>query len=121
MRKSRYKKLQKVWWLHHVVVTLYRVTDLFLHMDTTLTIENIYNMLSSLSSSNKKWLADHLYEDLALHPFKHRRSALSDEELAKELENESALDMDDYKPLTDEQYKLLLHSKPVTKNVVKWL
>ena len=92
-----------------------------MHMNTTLTIENIYNMLSSLSSSNKKWLADHLYEDLALLTIKHRRCALSDEELAKELENESALDMNDYEPLTDEQYKSLLHSKPVPKNVVKWL
>ena len=92
-----------------------------MHMNTTLTIENIYNMLSSLSSSNKKWLPDHLYEDLALLTIKHRRCASSDDELAKELENESALDMNDYEPLTDEQYKSLLHSKPVTKNVAKWL
>ena len=33
-------------------------------MKTTLTIENIYSMLSSLSVNNKKWLADHLYEDI---------------------------------------------------------
>ena len=92
-----------------------------MHMNTTLTIENIYNMLSSLSSSNKKWLADHLYEALASLTLKPRRCALSDDQLAKELENESALDMNDYEPLTDEQYKSLLHSKPVTKNVAKWL
>lgn len=49
------------------------------------------------------------------------RCALSDEELAIELENATALDMNDYKPLTDEQYKSLVHSRPVTKNVTKWL
>ena len=40
-------------------------TEEEMEMNTTLTIENIYNMLSSLSVSNKKWLADHLYKDIA--------------------------------------------------------
>ena len=96
-------------------------TKSFMLMDTTLTIESIYKMLSSFSSSNKKWLADHLYEDIAQPKIMRRRCALSDEELAIELENATALDMNDYKPLTDEQYKSLVHSRPVTKNVIKWL
>ena len=33
-------------------------------MDVTMPLENIYNMLSSLSVGNKKWLADHLYADI---------------------------------------------------------
>lgn len=90
-------------------------------MDTPLTIENIYNLLSSFSSSNKKWLADHLYEDIAIQRVERRKKALSDDELAKELEGASSLDMNDYAPLTDEQYKSLVHSKPIVKNVTKWL
>ena len=96
------------------------ITKSYMFMDT-LTIENIYQMLSTFSSSNKKWLEDHLYEDIALPRARHGRCALSDDELAKELEDAPALDMNDYKPLTDEQYRMLVHSKPATKNVVKWL
>lgn len=33
-------------------------------MDMTLSLNSIYERLSSLSLSNKKWLADHLYEDI---------------------------------------------------------
>lgn len=33
-------------------------------MNVTLPLETIYNMLSSLSVDNKKWLADHLYADI---------------------------------------------------------
>lgn len=33
-------------------------------MNITLPLKSIYEMLSSLSVSNKKWLADHLYEDI---------------------------------------------------------
>ena len=70
-------------------------------MNTTLTIENIYNMLSSLSVSNKKWLADHLYEDIS--------------------GGFPSLDMNDYAPLTDEQFKGLIHSRPVPQSIEKWL
>ena len=87
----------------------------------TLTIENIYQMLSTFSSSNKKWLADHLYEDIALPRARHGRCALSDDELAKELEDAPALDMNDYEPLTDEQFKGLVHSRPIPKSLEKWL
>ena len=33
-------------------------------MNVTLRLETIYEMLSSLSVGNKKWLADHLYADI---------------------------------------------------------
>ena len=42
------------------------ITKSYVFMDT-LTIENIYQMLSTFSSSNKKWLADHLYEDIGMY------------------------------------------------------
>ena len=90
-------------------------------MNTTLTIENIYNMLSSLSVSNKKWLADHLYEDISGAQVRRRRGALSDDELESELSGSPLLDMNDYEPLTDEQFKGLIHSRPVPKSIEKWL
>ena len=62
-------------------------------MKTTLTIENIYSMLSSLSVNNKKWLADHLYEDISGVQVRRRRGALSDEELEAELSGSPLLDM----------------------------
>ncbi len=89
-------------------------------METSLTIEGIYKMLSTLSRSNKKWLADHLYEDISISPAR-RKGALSDEELQKELNNAPDLDMSDYQPLTDEQFSALVHSSPIPKNISKWL
>ncbi|MCI6082115.1 MAG: hypothetical protein MR724_11260 [Prevotella sp.] len=90
-------------------------------MNTSLTIENIYRMLSSLSVNNKKWLADHLYEDISGAQVRRRRGALSDEELESELSGSPLLDMNDYEPLTDEQFKGLIHSRPVPKSIEKWL
>lgn len=90
-------------------------------MDTVLTMENIYNMLASLSISNKKWLADHLYEDISMAQPRRRRGALSDADLEAELREFPSLDMKEYEPLTDEQFKSLIHSKPIAKNIEKWL
>lgn len=90
-------------------------------METSLSLETIYKMLSSLSDSNKKWLADHLYEDVEKSQNVHRHKALSDEELEAELSGFQDLDMEQYTPLTDEQYKSLLKSKPIRTNVLKWL
>ena len=90
-------------------------------MKTTLTIENIYSMLSSLSVNNKKWLADHLYEDISGVQVRRRRGALSDEELEAELSGSPLLDMNDYEPLTDEQFKGLVHSRPIPISLEKWL
>ena len=90
-------------------------------MKTTLTLENIYSMLSSLSVNNKKWLADHLYEDISGVQVRRRRGALSDEELEAELSGSPLLDMNDYEPLTDEQFKGLVHSRPIPISLEKWL
>lgn len=51
-------------------------------MKATLPIETIYNMLSSLSISNKKWLADHLYADI-----KQYQDARNKEQLILDLES----------------------------------
>ena len=50
-------------------------------MDVTMPLENIYNMLSSLSVGNKKWLADHLYADI-----KQSQDARTKEQLALDME-----------------------------------
>ena len=91
-------------------------------MDAILSMENIYRMLSSLSDSNKKWLADHLYADLKAAS-KTNHCALSDEELAHRLaafptwdESEhadlSAIDYSTYKPY---------HSQTTVDTISKWL
>ena len=51
------------------------------NMNVTMPLENIYNMLSSLSVGNKKWLADHLYADI-----KQSQDARSKEQLALDME-----------------------------------
>ena len=103
------------------VVTLRVNIDGKTVMNTTLTIDNIYEMLSSLSVSNKKWLADHLYRDISNVQQIRHRGALSDGELSEELKDCPLLDMDDYPTLSDVQYKELIKSKPIAKNVSKWL
>ncbi len=90
-------------------------------MDTVLTVEKIYNMLASFSVSNKKWLADHLYDDISKAQPRRRRGALSDADLEAELRGLPSLDMNDYEPLTDKQFKELVHSKPIARNIEKWL
>lgn len=51
-------------------------------MNTTLSLESILRMLSSLSLSNRQWLADHLVRADELENAKQRES---DEELVREL------------------------------------
>jgi hypothetical protein len=52
-------------------------------MNTTLSLENILHMLSGLSLSNRKWLAEHLVEPDELEQVKQRKS---DEQWLKELQ-----------------------------------
>ena len=113
----------KIWRFHIFFVPLppKRIKKEKMDMKTTLTIENIYSMLSSLSVNNKKWLADHLYEDISGVQVRRRRGALSDEELEAELSGSPLLDMNDYEPLTDEQFKGLVHSRPIPISLEKWL
>ena len=51
-------------------------------MDTTLSLENILHMLSGLSLSNRRWLAEHLVEPKELAKEQHRKR---DEELVRKL------------------------------------
>ena len=50
-------------------------------MNATLPLETIYDMLSSLSVGNKKWLADHLYADI-----RESQDARTKEQLALDME-----------------------------------
>ena len=50
-------------------------------MNVTLPLETIYDMLSSLSVGNKKWLADHLYADI-----RESQDARTKEQLALDME-----------------------------------
>lgn len=52
-------------------------------MNTTLSLESILRMLSSLSLSNRQWLADHLVKAEELECAKQREN---DEELVRELQ-----------------------------------
>ena len=48
-------------------------------------MESIYEMLSSLSDTNKKWLADHLYQDISYTKMTAKSNMVSDKELAARL------------------------------------
>lgn len=52
-------------------------------MNTTLSLESILHMLSGLSLSNRKWLAEHLVEPEELEPNEQRTS---DEKWIRELQ-----------------------------------
>ena len=52
-------------------------------MNTTLSLENILHMLSGLSLSNRKWLAEHLVEPEELERSEQHKS---DEKWLKELQ-----------------------------------
>ena len=88
-------------------------------MKAIMSMESIYRMLSSLSDSNKRWLADHLYEDLGESKKRVRRLALTDEELAEKLSafpdwnsrehaDLSSVDYSQYKPYTSTKTKEII-------------
>lgn len=91
-------------------------------MDAILSMENIYRMLSSLSDSNKKWLADHLYEDLKATSSMNSH-ALSDEELAQRLAAFPAWDESDHADLSAIDYSAYkpYRSQATTDTIAKWL
>ena len=81
-------------------------------------------MLSSLTDTNKKWLADHLYQDIAKNKVKTKKSApLSDEELAARLSQFPSWDEVEHADLSSvdySNYKPFVSKK--TKEVIsKWL
>jgi hypothetical protein len=51
-------------------------------MNTTLSLESILHMLSGLSLSNRRWLAEHLIEPEEIEQSAQRKS---DEELVREM------------------------------------
>lgn len=91
-------------------------------MDAILSMENIYRMLSSLSDSNKRWLADHLYADLRAKSAINS-SALSDEELAQRLAAFPAWDESEHTDLSTIDYSAYkpYHSQTTTDTIAKWL
>ena len=86
-------------------------------------MESIYKMLSSLTDSNKRWLADHLYEDLGESRGRVRRLSLTDEELADKLSVFPDWDSSEHADLSSvdySQYRPYTSSK--TKEIIsKWL
>ena len=86
-------------------------------------MESIYKMLSSLTDSNKRWLADHLYEDLGESRGRIRRLSLTDEELADKLSVFPDWDSSEHADLSSvdySQYRPYTSSK--TKEIIsKWL
>lgn len=91
-------------------------------MDAILSMENIYRMLSSLSDSNKRWLADHLYADLRAKSAINS-SALSDEELAQRLATFPAWDESEHTDLSTIDYSAYkpYRSQTTTNAIAKWL
>ena len=92
-------------------------------MEATMSMESIYRMLSFLTDSNKRWLADHLYEDLGESKRRVRKAALTDEELAEKLSAFPDWDSTDHADLSSvdySQYKPYISTK--TKEIIsKWL
>ena len=91
-------------------------------MDAILSMENIYRMLSSLSDSNKRWLADHLYADLEAKSAINSR-ALPDEELAQRLAAFPAWDESEHTDLSTIDYSAYkpYRSQTTTNAIAKWL
>ena len=93
-------------------------------MKAIMSMDSIYEMLSSLTDTNKKWLADHLYQDISKNKVTTTRSEpLSDEELAARLSKFPSWDEVDHADLSSvdySNYKSLVSQK--TKEIFsKWL
>ena len=93
-------------------------------MKAIMSMDSIYEMLSSLTDTNKKWLADHLYQDISKNKVTITRSEpLSDEELAARLSKFPSWDEVDHADLSSvdySNYKPFVSQK--TKEIVsKWL
>ena len=87
-------------------------------------MDSIYDMLSSLTDTNKKWLADHLYKDISKNKVvKTKSESLSDEELAARLSQFPSWDEVDHTDLSSINYSNYKPFKsPKTKEVIsKWL
>ena len=105
--------------LANLRINLYLCGQNEIIMEAIMSMESIYRMLSSLTDSNKRWLADHLYEDLGESKKRVRRLALTDEELAEKLSvfpdwnsrehaDLSSVDYSKYKPYTSTKTKEII-------------
>lgn len=56
-------------------------------MNVTLSMENICKLLSSLTDQNKKWLADHLYEEIGESRKCYEDDVLADDNLMSAIES----------------------------------
>ena len=93
-------------------------------MNTIMSMDSIYEMLSSLTDTNKKWLADHLYKDISKNKVvKTKSESLSDEELAARLSQFPSWDEVDHADLSSINYSNYKpFESPKTKEVIsKWL
>lgn len=72
-------------------------------MNTTISLENILNMLRGLSLSNRQWLAEHLVEPAEMEQMVQRKS---DAQLVRDLQ---ALRYEG-EPTTEEKKKMLRDS-----------
>lgn len=92
-------------------------------MEATMSMESIYRMLSTLTDANKRWLADHLYEDLGETKKGSRRQPLTDEELAEKLSVFPDWDSTEHADLSSIDYsKYKPYTSLKTKNIIsKWL
>ena len=94
------------------------------NMNTIMSMDSIYEMLSSLTDTNKKWLADHLYKDISKNKVvKTKSESLSDEELAARLSQFPSWDEVDHTDLSSINYSNYKpFESPKTKEVIsKWL
>ena len=94
------------------------------NMNTIMSMDSIYEMLSSLTDTNKKWLADHLYKDISKNKVvKTKSESLSDEELAARLSQFPSWDEVDHADLSSINYSNYKpFESPKTKEVIsKWL
>lgn len=92
-------------------------------MEAIVSMKSIYEMLASLTDTNKKWLADHLYQDIADKNATNKREAVSDEELAARLSQFPSWDEMEHADLSAvdyNKYKPYRSSKTVN-NISKWL
>ena len=92
-------------------------------MNTIMSMDSIYEMLSSLTDTNKKWLADHLYKDISKNKVvKTKSESLSDEELAARLSQFPSWDEVDHADLSLINYSNYKpFESPKTKEVISWV
>ena len=91
-------------------------------MKAIMSMESIYEMLSSLSDTNKKWLADHLYQDISDTKVTAKSNMVSDEELAARLSKFPSWEEVDHADLSSvdyAQYKPFASTSSSVSNIEK--